>query len=49
MNMGEVTLGGTPVGTDDYNPFWLPFQGRLFDGWQFLRSIPRNNPPIPMI
>lgn len=25
MNVGEVTGGGTPTGTDDYDPFYVPF------------------------
>lgn len=40
MTLGEV------VGVDDYDPFWVPYQGRLFDGWQFIRALPKNEPSI---
>jgi hypothetical protein len=43
-----MTLGETNL-VDDYDPFWLPYQGLLFDGGQFIRAVPFNQPNIPLI
>lgn len=46
---GRVMTLGETTSVDDYDPFWLPYQGLLFDGTQFLRAIPYITPTVSIL